>query len=83
MDIYKQRKDTIDAVILDLTMPQMSGQQVLQEMLAINPDVKVIISAGHSNDAMKEGVLAKAKGSVSKPYRLRELAEAVRSVLDS
>ncbi|MCP4723598.1 MAG: PAS domain S-box protein, partial [bacterium] len=83
LKIYKKQKDSIDTVILDLTMPQMSGKQVFQEMLDINPDVKVIISSGHGDEYSKKGILAEAKGNVGKPYKMKALAREVRKVLDS
>ncbi|MCP4725358.1 MAG: PAS domain S-box protein, partial [bacterium] len=83
LKIYDKQKDSIDTVILDLTMPQMSGKQVFQEMLEINPDVKVIISSGHGEEYSKKGILAEAKGNLGKPYKMKDLAKTVREVLDS
>ncbi len=83
LELYKKEKDFIDAVILDLTMPRMSGQMVLQELLEESSEVKVIVSSGHSEEYAMDGILAKAKGNVTKPYKLRDFAPTVRSVLDS
>ncbi|MFC1553677.1 PAS domain S-box protein [candidate division KSB1 bacterium] len=82
LEKYQEQKDSIDAVILDLTMPIMSGEMLLRRMLDINPDVKVIISSGHSDEYTKEGILAEAKSQVGKPYKMKDLAQTVRSVLD-
>ncbi len=82
LKIYKKQKDSIDTVILDLTMPQMSGKQVFQKMLEIDPVVKVIISSGHSEDYTKEGILSQVNGNVTKPYLIENLAQTVRNVLD-
>ncbi|MCP4726817.1 MAG: PAS domain S-box protein [bacterium] len=83
LDKYQEQKDSIDAVILDLTMPMLSGEMVLRGMLEINPDIKVIISSGHSEEFAREGILSKAKGNIDKPYKMKDLAETVRTVLDS
>jgi PAS domain S-box-containing protein len=83
LQIFAEKHSSIDAVILDLSMPHMSGQQVFQMMLDINPFVKVIVSSGHSDDYSTEGVLARAKGNIGKPYNVNNLAILVRSVLDS
>lgn len=48
VDLYKKQWKSIAAVILDLSMPQMSGHEVLRETRRINPSVKVIISSGYS-----------------------------------
>ena len=82
MEIYRRNKDSIDAVILDLTMPRMSGRAVFEKMLEINPEVKVIISSGHCEEDRRKGILLAVKEYVKKPYKLTDLAQTVRRVLD-
>ena len=83
LDTYIKNRDSIDLVLLDLTMPEMSGQMVFEEMLKIDTQVKVIISSGHSEEETRKGILSLAKGYVKKPYRMNELTQTVRAVLDS
>ncbi len=83
LEKYQEQNRVIDAVILDLTMPRLSGEMVLRGMLEINPDVKVIISSGHSEVLTREGILSKAKSNINKPYTMKELAKTLRAVLDS
>ncbi|MFC1553542.1 PAS domain S-box protein [candidate division KSB1 bacterium] len=83
LEIYQEQKTSVDAVILDLTMPMLSGEMVLRGMLEINPDTKAIISSGHSKTTLREGILVNAKGNINKPYRIIDLASVVRRVLDS
>ncbi|MCP4725926.1 MAG: PAS domain S-box protein [bacterium] len=83
LSIYEKQKDSIDIVILDLSMPHMSGQQVFLKMQEINPEVKVIISSGHSDEYTQEGILAEANGRVGKPYKMLDLTKILRDVLDS
>jgi len=49
LDVYNANLDSIDLVILDLTMPVMSGSMVLEKIKELNPDVKVILSSSQSN----------------------------------
>jgi len=83
LDMYIEKMDSIDLVLLDLTMPEMSGRRVFEEMLLINPAVRIIISSGHSEEDTHEGILLAAKGHVQKPYKVAQLAQTVRTVLDS
>ncbi|EKE29545.1 MAG: Sensor protein [uncultured bacterium (gcode 4)] len=83
LETYIQCRDSIDAVVLDLTMPKMSGQTVLEKMLDIKQDVKVIISSWQNNEESREWILSKAKWFVNKPYSLSLLTDTVRNVLDS
>jgi CheY-like chemotaxis protein len=81
--IFRERHQEIDLVILDLSMPELSGAETLRELRKINPSAHVLISSGHSTDedvrsVEREGVL----GFVGKPYRPAELARQVRAVLD-
>ena len=83
LKIYKKQKESIDIVILDLMMPVMSGEKAFEELLKINPKVKVIVSSGFSEDAAIKGILKKANGFLSKPYKFEEAARLIRKVLDS
>jgi PAS domain S-box-containing protein len=84
LEIYKREQSNIALVVLDLIMPQMSGEKCLEGLLKINPHVKVIISTGHSLDAKQLQHLGSlAKGFVNKPYEVKQLAQTVRKVLDA
>ncbi|MBY0523871.1 MAG: PAS domain S-box protein [Gemmataceae bacterium] len=82
LEIYQKEKDRISLVILDLTMPRLSGKDTLRQLLLINPLIPVILSSGYSADHIpeigKEGVY----GFVNKPYRPQDLTAAVRVALD-
>ena len=84
--LYRQAVEKnmpFDLVIVDLTIPNgMGGRQAAQEILAINPDAKIIVSSGYSNDP----IMAKFSdfgfcAAIVKPYQLQELSKAVAQVL--
>jgi len=82
LDIYAREQSGIALVILDLIMPQMGGEKCLEELVKINPHVKVIISTGHSLEARERLFLgALAKGFVNKPYGTKQLVQIVRDAL--
>jgi len=71
-------------VILDLIMPGMGGQKCFQELLRINPEIKVIISTGASaEEQVREAFKPHPVGFVSKPYQLKDMLSKVREVLDA
>ena len=83
IEVYRGKKDRIDLVVLDLGMPGMGGYRCLEELLKIEPALKVIIASGYSPDGQaKEKLESGAAGFVSKPYQLTELLKKVREVLD-
>ena len=84
LEVYRSKQDRIALVLLDLMMPEMGGKQCLEELLKINPKVRVVIASGYSaNGPTMEAVETDAKGFVSKPYDTRQLLEIVRRVLDA
>ena len=83
LDIYGREGDRIDLVILDMVMPKMGGKQCLRELIALDHDVRVIVSSGHSGMGSKEEFAALgARGLVSKPYSANAILREVRSALD-
>ncbi len=83
LEIYKNNRDTISLVILDLIMPKMDGRQCLSQILRVNPDVKVILSSGYSETGSASGATAEARGYIQKPYDMRQLLTMIREVLDN
>ncbi len=64
-------------------MPEMGGKQCLEELLKIDPKIRVIIASGFAqNGETREAVQAGAKGFVSKPYKMKEMLQSVRDALD-
>ncbi len=72
-----------DAVILDLTVRGgMGGKEAIQELMAIDPGVKGIVSSGYSDDpGMTDYKQHGFSGVVAKPYTLEELGEKLSQVL--
>ncbi|NOX33655.1 MAG: response regulator [Deltaproteobacteria bacterium] len=82
LGIYKKNHRLIDAVLLDIIMPKMSGVETFKQMLKINPGVKVIITSGHITNQDQKKIFTKASGYLDKPYQIMELNQALRSILD-
>ncbi|MGO9119343.1 MAG: PAS domain S-box protein [Desulfomonilaceae bacterium] len=84
IELYLREGERISLVILDLIMPEMGGDKCLEEILAINPHAKIVISSGAAVEGKKKETLESgARGFVSKPFRLRDMLKTVREVLDS
>jgi len=83
LEIYKKKRDEISLVILDIIMPGMGGKKCLEELLRMNPLVKVVFTSGYSiNGPTREAPHAGAKGFINKPYELRQMLKVVREALD-
>ena len=82
LEIYHQNQKEISLVLLDLIMPEMSGRICLEELIKINPDVKVVIVSGFcSDDTPEDFSNTGARGFVSKPYDLDNLMRTIQKVL--
>ena len=82
VEIYQREKAHIDLVILDLTMPQLSGRDAFRQLLQIDPEVRVLFASGYSAEHVSDLERERILGFVAKPYRPEDLAFTVRSVLD-
>jgi len=83
LEIYREKKDEIDLVILDLNMPRMGGKECFDKILKIDPEARVLIASGHSVDESIKKLLGfRASGFIGKPFDARELFRALRRVLD-
>jgi PAS domain S-box-containing protein len=82
LEVYRRHRGRIDLVILDLTMPRLSGRDTLRELLQIDPQVQVVLSSGYSAEYFSESGKDGVVGFVNKPYRPQDLALTVRRVLD-
>ncbi|HBZ54365.1 MAG TPA: hypothetical protein DEO88_03080 [Syntrophobacteraceae bacterium] len=81
--VYRQERDQISLVVLDLIMPRMGGTVCLTELLRVNPDLKVILSSGYSPDGHQQDFMAAgARAFLHKPYETRKLLKVVRQTLD-
>jgi PAS domain S-box-containing protein len=83
VELYLERRDEVALVILDVIMPTMGGKECLKALLNIDPHAKVMIASGYSaSESERELIGLGAKGFVGKPFRVRELLQGVRNVLD-
>jgi CheY-like chemotaxis protein len=79
IDALKRHSGDIALVVLDLSMPGMSGEEALPELRKIRPQVKVLVSSGYSeSETMTLFQGQSVSGFIQKPYTIAELAEKVR-----
>jgi CheY-like chemotaxis protein len=82
VDAFKRHRDDISLVVLDLVMPKMDGSETFRELRKMDPEVKILIATGFTDDDVVDQLLADgAAGFVEKPFTKETLAEAVACVL--
>jgi CheY-like chemotaxis protein len=82
VEVYEQEDTRIDLVLLDLTMPRMSGVETLDRLVEIDPDVCVVFSSGFSADLPPVSHHRQVHGFIGKPYRPDQLCASIRAALD-
>lgn len=83
IDLYQHKSKEFDLIILDLSLPKQSGEEVLTQILKLNPDARVIMSGGFDESTSKKDLLKLgARSHINKPYRMHALLGAVRELLD-
>ncbi|MDY6988131.1 MAG: response regulator [Thermodesulfobacteriota bacterium] len=83
LQVYKEHKDKIDLVILDMKMPDMGGSEVYDRIKEMDPGVRVLLASGYSIDSHVRELLGRGcDGFIEKPYSREELTKTIRDILD-
>jgi CheY-like chemotaxis protein len=82
LDLFCRHHGEIDLVILDLSMPKLSGQEAYHRMREIDPDMKVLFCSGYPETSLPEPPSGGVMAYMEKPYRASELVRCVRKTLD-
>jgi PAS domain S-box-containing protein len=81
---FKNLSDSVDLILTDIKMPQLSGKKLQELIHEINPDTKLIaitgsIGVSESRSIMQEGF----KAVVEKPFDIQEVLDTIRTVIVS
>lgn len=80
--IYGERQEEIDLVLLDMIMPEMSGEKVFRVLREMNPKVRVMLLSGYSLNGKTQEILdSGCAGLIQKPVSLPDLSRKIHDVL--
>jgi two-component system cell cycle sensor histidine kinase/response regulator CckA len=84
IEVYRQNRDKIDLVLLDVVTPDLGDREVAYHRLKeINPTIKVLFSSGNGIDDQAAEILDdQYNGFIQKPFTLSQLSQKVREILD-
>ena len=83
LEIFRKNRGSIDLVILDMIMPQMSGAKVFAALKKLDSHVRVLLSSGYSINGQAIEIMRRGcRGFIQKPFDIRDLALKLRQVLD-
>jgi len=83
VQLFEENQSKIDLIISDLEMPMMNGEEVMDKLRAIDPQIKVMLSSGALTDRDEQYVMNKGfNGFLKKPYNLDTLCEKMAEILN-
>jgi PAS domain S-box-containing protein len=83
LERYRENRDEIDLVILDMIMPGMDGGRTYDGLKEIDPHIKVLLSSGYSLNDQAARILKRGCNSfIQKPFNIKELSQALKEILD-
>jgi PAS domain S-box-containing protein len=81
LDLYRDHRQRIDLVMLDMEMPGRRGIDLLREMKQMDPGVIAILCSGYVRDGSSDQLMAEGfRAQLSKPYRMAELERVLEEV---
>jgi PAS domain S-box-containing protein len=82
--LCQQHNGTIDIMVTDVVMPNMSGRTLAEHLAVVRPNMKVLYLSGYTDDAIvRHGVIDPDTPFLQKPFTTDALARKVREVLDA
>ena len=82
IEIFKNQKDQITLIILDMIMPEMNGGDVFDRLKAIDQNVRVILASGYSLNGHASDIMTRGcRGFIQKPFSLEDLTRKIQDVL--
>ena len=83
IELTKNWQEPIDLLLTDVVMPDLSGPDLADQLMAIHPEMKVLYMSGYADNAIvRHGVLPPDAAFVQKPFTAEALNGKVREVLD-
>jgi CheY-like chemotaxis protein len=83
VELFQVLSEKVSAVLLDMTMPVMNGEEAFSRLKAVKPDVKVILSSGYNEvEAVRRFTGKGLAGFIQKPYSSVALGEKISAVLN-
>lgn len=83
LEVLEEYDGKVDIVVSDVVMPEMDGPTLLRELRKTDPHIKFIFVSGYAKDAFAKNLPEDAEfGFLPKPFSLKELASAVKDMLE-
>ncbi|MGB3211317.1 MAG: PAS domain S-box protein [Desulforhopalus sp.] len=83
LDIFEDKQDRIDLLIIDMIMPKMGGGELFDQLKRMNPTVNVLLSSGYSIEGQAREILKRGcRGFIQKPFSVSQLSDKISNILN-
>ena len=84
VETFRQHADRLVAVVLDMTMPRLNGEETFREIRRIRPDARVLLMSGYSEQDATDRFSGKGlAGFLQKPFTPAKLISKLRAIIES
>ncbi len=84
LELIRSHKDEIDVMLLDVTLPGISGREVFEQALRLRPDLKIILTSAYSRETVDASFAGlRVESFVRKPFRFAELMQLLQDSLST
>ncbi len=82
IELFRQSRGRIDAVVLDMVMPDLGGGRTFDALRKLDPTVRVLLSSGYSVNGEARQILDRGcDGFIQKPFDMERLSNALQRLL--
>lgn len=83
LEYFKENGELFDLVLTDQTMPAMSGLELSEKILQINPNMKIILMSGQDKVVTRDTALMKGINEfIIKPFSIQEIHNTIQAILN-
>ena len=82
LDVFEKEKGNFQLILSDVVLPNKSGLELIEELLANKPDLRILLNSGYMDQKSKwQSISEKGFPFLQKPYNLTDLLSAVKNAL--
>jgi two-component system, cell cycle sensor histidine kinase and response regulator CckA len=82
LNTFRENREKVGMVLLDMIMPGMCGEEAFLEFKAIDPQVKILLCSGYSIHGEASRIMDQGcDGFIQKPFSIQELSAKVQQVI--
>jgi len=83
LELFKEKQHEIALVITDMVMPEIDGKELIRQLHAIDPELKILAVSGYMNFVAGKEDIREIAGFLQKPFESTKLLSAIRRILDT